>query len=77
MINRLDLVVIDGIDYMIDFRNGRFNNLLQPEVSIDFESQQGKQLCQMYAIEKCEHCHRYVQKLDFECPFCEHLLLCE
>ena len=77
MKNKYDIVFIDGIEFVIDFRARQFTCLVHPESFISFESEKGKILCGQFGIEKCQDCHRYVQKQDLDCPFCEHLLMCD
>jgi len=73
----MDMIVIDGIDYLVDFKGARFVNLLLPESQIAFTSPRGTELCQQLGITYCETCHHYVTQQEWGCPFCEHLLLCE
>ena len=77
MSRNIELVTLDDMDYVIDFKNGQFINMLLPENVVSFESEQGRNWCEMLSIEKCADFHRYVRMYDGICMRCEHMLLCE
>ena len=73
----IDLVVIEGVNYAIDFKRELFTNIRQPEITIPFETDKGQTLCAALGMTKCHSCGSYISAYELGCGYCEHILLCE
>jgi hypothetical protein len=50
----------EGINYTVDLRLGEFRKTQEPYVSIKFDSEQGRVMCEYLRIIRCFNCHKWI-----------------
>ena len=80
MLPRFDF---EGINYTIDLRLGEFRETEKPYISVRFESEQGRVMCEYLGIIRCFNCHGWTVVLSkddcdvVKCVHCDVYIDCD